>query len=47
MNKCDICGKFRKYEELKHKFTPDNHFSSEDSWYECVYCSNKEEKNNG
>jgi len=47
MDKCDICGKFRKPEELNYKFSPDNHFSSEDSYYECVYCDKKQDNNNG
>lgn len=47
MNKCDICGKFRKFEELIHRFSPDNHFSSEDSYHECIYCIKKEDNNNG
>jgi hypothetical protein len=44
MDRCDICGKFRKHEELIHRFTPDSYFSSEDSYYECVFCSKN--KNN-
>lgn len=47
MNRCDVCGKFRKDEEVIHKFTPDSHFSSEDNYYECVYCVKKEDSNNG
>lgn len=47
MNKCDICGKFRKYEELIHRFSQDTHFSSEDSYHECIYCVKKQENNNG
>ena len=41
MNKCDICGKFRSYADLRHRFTPDNHFSGEESYIECFECTIK------
>lgn len=42
MNKCEICGKFRKWKELIPHFTPDTPFNSEDSWFECKKCLKKE-----
>lgn len=43
-NKCDICGKFRKWDDLKSVvWSVDSDYSSEDVGYECSFCLNKQE----
>lgn len=42
MNKCVECGKFRKWEDLQLFFTPDNHFSEEESFRVCKFCKASE-----
>lgn len=42
MNKCVICGKFKKWKDLILKLISDTHFTSECSWYECKLCIRKE-----
>ena len=41
MNRCDICGKFRKWDELHAKGSID-YMGNEDDWYECLKCSLEE-----
>lgn len=36
--KCDCCGKYRKYDELHYHYIADTHYTSEDSYYSCIYC---------
>ena len=41
MNKCDICGKFRKYEELEHVESFDMDIGGNvkhNEWLECNKC---------
>lgn len=40
--KCDICGKFRNYNDLNHHFIPDSEISIEENWFECKFCEEKE-----
>lgn len=49
--KCSICGQFISYKDfdqnlVKHKFTPDNYFSGEESEFWHVKCEQKERKPN-
>lgn len=46
MNKCNICGKFRKWQELE-EFTQgfwnaDYDEADQKEWYECIYCEKQE-----
>ena len=46
VNKCVVCGKFRKFEELDFHWEPDTHFNSEQTWAECKMgfgCQKEEE----
>lgn len=36
--RCDVCGKFRREEDLRHQFMPDSHYGPEDSYWECLTC---------
>lgn len=40
--KCDVCGKFRKWETLKLQGVPDSPFGGEDYYYECSVCLQEE-----
>ena len=38
-NRCCVCCKFRKWEQLtKLNFTPDTEFTAENIEYTCIYC---------
>ena len=43
--KCGHCGKFiahKKLKKAKYIFTPDSHYSIEESYYVCYKCSKKD-----
>lgn len=41
-NRCDICGKFRRWRDLRLNFVPDTAFSSDNESYdECRKCRRK------
>lgn len=42
MNRCAICGRFKKWEELCGVWKPDTDFGPELCWYECKPCRKKE-----
>lgn len=42
--KCNICGKFRKEEDLHSAGEPDSHFGPEDFYWICIFCIEKEKK---
>lgn len=48
MNRCAICNKFRKWEELTYKeydyAERDSCYSNIDEWYECKYCLKKQKE---
>jgi hypothetical protein len=35
MNRCDVCGKFRKWEDLSQEYIPASHLSDEEIYFEC------------
>lgn len=42
LNRCDVCGKFKKWEALYLHFVPDTAFSSEnESYRECADCADE------
>jgi len=41
--RCDICGQFKKLDDLRTFFTPDTHFTSEEIWHKCRECMSYEE----
>ena len=44
-NRCDICGKFRRWRDLHLNFVPDTAFSSEaESYEECRKCKRERAK---
>lgn len=42
MNKCVICGLFRKWKELVGNHIPDSAYSYEQTYYECRPCLKKQ-----
>lgn len=41
MNRCNWCGKFKKWRELSLQFTPDTAFTSEKIEYKCKRCQRR------
>lgn len=37
MNRCAICNRFKKWEELEYCYSI-NYIGTEDEWYECFKC---------
>ena len=42
MYKCSICGKFRKWTQLRVIVVPDTHFTTEDVIIVCIKCQEGE-----
>ena len=46
LNKCDICGKFKKWEELDFIITtPESYYTTEDGYNICINCEKEDLKN--
>jgi hypothetical protein len=39
MNRCDICGKFRKWEELRETLRKGDIYEDDEARLECIECS--------
>lgn len=39
--RCDVCGKFSKYDDLISHYTSDSDYSTEDLYYSCIRCEEK------
>lgn len=47
LNRCDICGLFRRWRRLKVQFTPDTAFTCEEVSYRCLSCLRPRRKGAG
>lgn len=41
--RCEVCGKFKRLDNLIHEYTPDSAYSTEESYWICKKCGGYED----